>query len=323
MAYIAFFDMLGTRSSASMGEKEYEYAIYDFHKAIQEVNNGIINSEIYAYSDNAYVQIETLNDAISFFRRLRKRLLFKHRYFSAALDEGTLNAKLSNFGKSSSSMIFTSPETIKVYLAQSRFSGIGITLSETVINNLKNLDDLERSFCFSIFQPKPEQNVIEQFDNLFDIAYDPVGLDELRYVIADYVTTSVMNKRAGRYYITPIISMIKCLDKNTIMEDLENLVLLITFQSLPFAFKSEGTDKSYPILFVFSLIEAVLTVGENDLSVDSTDICEQIIRRCRITSEVMIGKLSAMPVGVISNTHKRKFMQILFSMERDKQGSDF
>lgn len=319
MAYIAFFDMVGTRSSASIAEKEYEEAINDFHNAITEVYNSIENSHIYVYSDNAYVQIESLKDTISFFRRLRKLLMFKHRYFSAAVEEGSLNAKLSQFGASDGySMIFTSPETIKVYLAQNKFSGIGISLSNKVVKLLSDSEELGKSFCSSVFQHKMEPNSSRHYAGIFDVAYDSVGVDELKYVIADYVSTSIMNKSAGRYYITPIISMIKCLDKDTILKEMHNLVKIITFHNLPSAFRSEGTDDQHSILFIYALIETILTLGESDLSIASNAICEQIIKSSQINSDSLIRQLSMVPIDIISGLHKKAFMQIMFSMESEK-----
>lgn len=151
MPYIAFLDLTGTRASASISNDEYTDVIKDFHYSLKHAGS-LCECNIYGYSDNAYIEIKELDDMIMFFRVLRKRLMQKHRYFSAAVDSGSLNADRLPIGKNKGfSMMFTAPKVINLYLKQSRFSGIGISLSERVVEEL-NSDKRDGSFCSSVFQ---------------------------------------------------------------------------------------------------------------------------------------------------------------------------
>ena len=129
MSYIAFLDMLGTRASATVSTSEYKHAIKAFHKAMNHAASFCKSDcKIYGYSDNAYIETETLNDIIVFFRELRQLLLEKHLYFSAAIEPGSLSTDDSflKTDKQGCSMVFTTTDAVNVYLSQCKFSGIGI-----------------------------------------------------------------------------------------------------------------------------------------------------------------------------------------------------
>lgn len=92
MPYIAFLDMIGTRASALISNEEYTSAIDDFSNALKQVGDKC-KCKIFGYSDNAYVEIEDIHEVIKFFRYLREILMNQHRYFTAAVDTGTLQAQ--------------------------------------------------------------------------------------------------------------------------------------------------------------------------------------------------------------------------------------
>lgn len=317
MPYIAFIDMLGTRASALISSEEYTGAINDFNNSLEQVGF-LYQCTIYGYSDNAYVEIKNLTDMIKFFRILRDNLMNKHRYFTAAVDSGSLNADRVTLGKDKGfSMKFTAPATVDIYMKQCHFSGIGISLSKGVIEDLQQ-NNLQTAFCQTIFQQYPITDNEARIVPIFDLSYDPVILEKLEYIIADYLMTAATNERAGRYYITPIISMIKNLDKTVLLNRLDNLIALISLHNVPIAFKSLQNNKKYAQFFMFALIEFTLSLREQDKAIDAIKICEHIIREYGIDYCELVKILPTISTGIISNANKRLFLNILYNMEPAK-----
>lgn len=314
MSYIAFLDMIGTRTSALISSDEYTSAINDFNTSLNQVGS-LCQCTIYGYSDNAYVEIEKITDLVSFFRLLRDNLINKHRYFTAAVDRGSLMAERFPLGnKNSFSMKFTAPSTVDIYTKQCQFSGIGISLSENVIEDLRK-NDMNVDFCQSIYQKSSIMNNDLDIVSIYDLSYSPVILEKLEYIIADYLLTAATSERAGRYYITPIVSMVKCLDKNVLMDRLDALIALLSFRDVPEGFKSLPANNKYSQYFMFALIEYVLSLREQDKSIDATKICEKIIIGYNIEHSKLVTLLPTIPTAVISNMNKRNFLSILYNMK--------
>ena len=316
MPYIAFIDMIGTRASAMISNQEYTDAINDFTNSLKQVSS-ICQCIIYGYSDNAYIQIESLCDLVKFFRLLRDTLMNKHRYFTAAVDYGSLKAKRVPLDKRKGfSMSFTEPATVDIYMQQCHFSGIGVSLSAKVISDLIE-QEMQNTFCSSIYQQPPINDCEGNIVSIYDLSYNPVILEKLKYIISDYLLTVATNSRAGRYYITPIISMIKCLDKNIIIKDLDKLIELLSFHAVPIAFRSIANNDKYSLFFLFALVEYVLSLREIDSSIDATEICQQIIKGYKIDHKILVNTLPVISTAVIANTHKRSFLNILYNMKQD------
>lgn len=317
MSYIAFLDMVGTRASALISSEEYTSAINDFNNSIKQVG-ALCQCTIYGYSDNAYAEIEKLSDMISFFRTLRDSLMNKHRYFTAAVDSGSLMAERVPLGKDKGfSMKFTAPSTVDIYMKQCHFSGIGISLSQSVVKDLQQ-KGMQTAFCQSIFQQYPITDNEAGIVPVFDLSYQPVILEKLEYIIADYLMTAATNERAGRYYITPAISMIKCLNKSVLLKSLEDIISLLSFEVVPTAFKSLPHNEKYSQYFMFALIEYVLSLREQDKSIDAIEICEEIIRRYGIECSKLVQVLPTISTAVISSINKRKFLNILYNIKPAK-----
>ena len=308
--------MIGTRASAMISNEEYTDAINDFTNSLKQVSS-ICQCTIYGYSDNAYIQIENLTDLIKFFRLLRDNLINKHRYFTAAVDYGSLNADRVSLDKNKSfSMKFTAPSTVDIYMQQCQFSGIGVSLSKKVVDDLieQNRQD---AFCMSIYKQRPTADDDSNVTAIYDLSYEPVILEKLKYIIADYLLTAATNERAGRYYITPIISMIKCLDKSTLVNDLDKAISLLSFQAIPKAFQSLNHNREYSLFFMFALIEFTLSLRERDKSINAKKICEQIIKGYNIDYSLLVETLPSIPTAVISSANKRNFLNILYNMKQE------
>lgn len=324
MSYIAFLDLLGTRESALIGTDSYSKRIKDFHFLMRETANCCKNGcRIYGYSDNAYIEIESLDDTIVFFQSLRKILMDNHMYFNAAIERGCLginndiiiqedqkgNNKVSRYA-----MIFTSPEAIDVYLAQCHFYGIGISLSSLVCEDL--IRNNKGDFCQkSLFQSDIKNDCYESVD---DLSYEFVTLERLKYVISDYVSTAILNPKASRYYITPILSMIKSLDQRCFLDQSFEMTLnQLLLKTVPNEFSSYFKD-SYIQLIVFSILDYVLSLEEENYTINTVKICSAIINLLSYQNTI----LETLPIvnsAIISNKHKHQILKILYSIESNSK----
>lgn len=312
MPYIAFVGMIGTRASALASNQEYTDAINDFNNSLKQVSS-ICQCTIYGYSDNAYIQIENLSDMISFFRILRATLMNKHRYFVATVDTGSLKSERVPLEKHKGfSMKFTDPTTVDIYMQQCQFSGIGIYLSKSVVDNLKE-QNIQDTYCQSVFQRRLGAN--NEIVPFYDLSYNSLIFENLEYIISDYLITSTTDERAGRYYITPVISMIKSLDKEALVEDIDKLISLLSFQVIPDAFRSLPNNEEYSLFFMFALIECILSLREQDKSIDATKICERIIKGYNVNNRRLVEGISSISTAIITNINKRKFINILYNMK--------
>ena len=313
MSYITFIDMIGTRASAMLNNQEYTDAINDFNNSLRQVSYAC-KCKVYGYSDNAYAEIDNLTDMITFFRILRDNLMKNHRYFTAAVDQGSLHAEQVRLNNNSFSMKFTAPSTTDIYIKQCQYSGIGILLSNEVVEDMRK-QKMESDFCQSIFQKHSVHEKEAEFVSVFDISYKNVILEKIEYLISDYLITAATNDRASRYYITPIISMIKCLNKDIITNELTSLISLLSFKNIPDAFEKLPRNKEYSLFFMFALIDFILSLRETNKSIDAIKNCEQVIKEYNISYPELIKKLPSISTAVISNINKRHFLNILYNIK--------
>lgn len=324
--------MIGTRSTAMISGEEYTSAIDDFNRILKQVAESC-SCTVYGYSDNAYAEINSVEDVFKFFCTLRDQLMENHRYFTAVVDRGTLNAEMitikgsaTSYRKSqdSFSMKFVSPQAIDIYLKQCDFTGIGISLSQNVIHDMIKNQKNQKLFCQSIYQKKTETTSNQNLTivPIFDIAYSDVCIEKIEYIISDYLIASATNFQAGRYYITPIISMIKCLPQRIIECELKKIVSLISLSDIPEVFKSLPYQREHSLYFILALIDHVLSLRDTDLLFDSRRICECIINLYNNISSDTIEQLSTIPSAIISNKNKRMFLSFLYNQEYRKNTNE-
>ena len=323
MPYIAFLDLVGTKSSALTSNLEYKEAITDFNTTLKMLSDNYNQCQIYGYSDNAYIQFENLKDIISFLEALRKNLLLRHRYFSAAVDVGNLKPALVSFRNpkkkvSGTSIMFTETCTIGIYLAQCNFSGIGFNLSKQVVEELKEME-MDKYFRYSVYQTSYDKNICKNLCPVIDIAYNLVTKDDLSLIISDCIATAILNKRAARYYITPIITMIKCLNLKELIDDTNSIIELITFQRFPKALNQE-IDQTYSLFFLCALIDYSLSI--DNPHIDTNGLCTKIVQNNCISTSLIVENISSVPVEIISKKNKMELIKILFETENNLKSQE-
>lgn len=310
MSYVSFLDMVGTRSNALISNEEYTRSIKDLHETMKAVATSLDGCKVYGYSDNAYIEVDNLGNMVLFLKNLRKHLMDKHRFFNAAVGKGELKQKIITIpANKGSSMSFTSPATVNIYMEQSKFTGIGVSLSQEVIDDL-NKAQMTNSYCCSVYKEK-EGDV---FYSIYDLSYDPIGIEELNYMLSEYALTTIMSRRAGRYYVTPIVSMIRSLDLDTLKTQTDELIDTIMMKRISAALDTECI-KEYSLLFLYALLGYTLSVEKSKGHlINSQRIFKCIIDMCGVEHHTITDNLSKAPIGIISNYEKKKLVQYMFAM---------
>lgn len=317
MPYVGFLDMLGTRAKAALGEADYTNAVNFFNEKLS-VYSDIYNAKVYAYSDNAYVQFDNLDNMINFFRELRNTLMLNHYYFCAAVEKGTLSSHTEPFISKDNyhSMKFTSDAAVKVYRLQWQCTGIGTFLSNSIAESFKGISN--GSFCKSICLKNELMDGEYTLMPVYDISYQGVSVPKLKLLLSDYLITAATNPRAGRYYISAAVSMIKSIDLFNFQDDttLHQMIQVLSFQTIPKCFQNIPHNKTYTLYFLFALIERVLSTIDSDYypDINTWETCETIIKEFGIEHDKLIAKLSKSPSAILSEKNKQAFLSILFNI---------
>lgn len=218
MQYIAFMDLLGIKSIAVYSPSDYHKKITIFQKIIEEQSKIILNNQhtLIAFSDCAYLQSNDLLNLINFFNRLRQELNERDIFFNAAIQKGDLQINISNQDHERNQFImFESKETVEVYSRQVKFTGIGINVDD--VKNDKSIEHLIVKSCYNERSEKPEQQ-FKIYKEYYDIIY-PKESCNIDYIFRKLVETFNLDKRASRYYLSGIITLIR--STKTIEELLE------------------------------------------------------------------------------------------------------
>lgn len=322
MEYIAFFDMLGTRLSASMGNDAYSKKLKAFRRSIEQASKQSKSCEIYAYSDNAYIQFEDSESMLNFFRALRDMMMTMGHYFSAAVGIGTLNSH-SNDTKDSieyhlgsckgNSMMFVSPDAVNVYALQSQFCGIGICLSHDAVDQLR-LEGKENAFCETIYKTEDRDDSSKStIVKAYDITYSNVPVSLIRAIISDYLIASMTSERSGRYYITAIISMIRSMKQTTLLRNLKEIsaqLSLKPYQNL-FKLKRISSDR---VLYLFSLLDRILQLCEINPEMNKYELCNTIIISSNLSIQDYMDNIPKISDEIMSLKRKRELISILFEL---------
>lgn len=317
MGYIAFFDMLGTRAAALTSRDTYSNAIDTFHSAVIEVSKNKA-CRIYGYSDNAYMEFKNIDEMFSFFDELRERLIKEHLYFTAAVVKGSLNANTKSYEKGDI-MQFTSPEAIKAYSLQSSFHGIGVALSDDVVKDVQEAEkrkNLNYTYCKSAFVYQDGNGVENvKLQAFYDISYQNPSTYFMRLIVSDYLMASLTSERAGRYYMTPLLSMIQCLEPSEIEKEHKELCEIITLSEYRglFDFRRIESDR---MVLTFFFLGKIMNMTEIELD-EKKDIFCEIMESARLSNEEMMKQLHVVPLEVLNMKQKKEAAIMLAEIFRE------
>ena len=220
MAYISFLDLLGTKNLMESDTDEYAKTVAEFNAILENVcGNG---SWIYAFSDCAYLENETLEKLLDTLDYLRDALMEKGRFFTAAVTQGALEASVlgSNFESKVKGFAFGAASISRVYVLQSSMKGIGIQIDRALYDGLakeksKLIDRITCNYCIPVITDKPDAMVpVEMFYDLLLCPSQIVNQNEatingyFSYIIEQYIKSNIRSQRYGRYYLSPMINLL-------------------------------------------------------------------------------------------------------------------
>ena len=216
MSYIAYLDLLGIKDLAISLHKKYNLLIKEFQEIIRNGVNNIFGEEkqLVVFSDCLYLENNNLDKILKFLQEIREKLFAKQLFFNCAIIEGTLGINAvskDNF----TSIYLESADIVKVFSAQSRFTGIGINVD---LKNAKNKLLFKSVYCVEY-----NNNDDMKFKEYIDIKYKNITMETIVCLLQNYVKTLTYNFRAARYYYSAIIGVINQLEEEQIRQFLERL----------------------------------------------------------------------------------------------------
>ena len=70
--------------------------------------------------------------------------------------------------------------------------------------------------------------------------------------------------------------------------------------------------------FILALVDSVISMREKNPMIDSTKVCEYIISRYKNQEFKFINSLPNILESVISCSHKRDFLRIIYNIKKEK-----
>lgn len=221
MPYIAYFDLLGTKELCDNSDGYFENMNKFYEIVIHKSEVFDTYGKVGVFSDCAYVESNDLQLMLDFLSRTFEELLVNGIFMSCALQEGTLRIVFNNGADPErlSAIKFDSPDIAKLYLAQSKFKGIGIHIDP-------NLEEKVRKAGYNVtkcvFIDRVERHNSIEF---IPVVYTDLMLLESRYgeksiaqtaerVYRSMYSAYVKSPRYGAYYISVLSNMIRSYCKN-------------------------------------------------------------------------------------------------------------
>lgn len=191
--YIAYLDLLGIKDVAKYDDKGYFMAMTTFRNSL--IKTALIfdeekyssNSNIYFFSDCAFVESDSFETIADYFIFLRRTLTKEKLFFSAAITVGNLQAHnvCRNMDSSNYSTIecdtiektknyvngvlFELSDVSEVYVLQNSLKGIGIFLSKKIFLKLKVDIRLELRNSYSeITEEELAKKVDEKYNQIYN-----------------------------------------------------------------------------------------------------------------------------------------------------------
>lgn len=214
MAFIAFFDLLGTRGFCDNPDVYYNN-ILCFNKAVIQTSSLLIGyGKVGVFSDSAYAGSSSLEHMLKFLVSLRKRLMAEGLFFNAVLKRGELDFEAIK-GSNVFGVAFENSEIAGLYIAQTSFKGVGILIDDSITDDEIRKHGYEVNRCIYVERGRQGSS-----DEWFPVSYRDISLQEslpeerqqntfleifLRVFYASYVKTP----KYGAYYISLFSNFIR------------------------------------------------------------------------------------------------------------------
>lgn len=254
-SYIDFMDLLGIKSIASFDYESYFNCVIEFQRCLSrciENNNDRQRKciEVHIFSDCAYLESKDFRSLCSFLRNLRFQLLLQGIFFNAAITEGSLGHKFVRNNTLNGS-IFQNKDTVKVCTMQTKFGGAGIYI-DSLIEDIKRYESEITASCFCVWDDSKKD--YSKFVSFYDVRYKSNCVENLFYIIRNFIKTVYTDKRAARYYFA---AMKTCVTQMK-LEEIEDFVNgLIVYKLQKFILESLEP-------FYYILVDHIYTIFQKD-----------------------------------------------------------
>lgn len=314
--YMAYFDLLGTKSVAS-SEDYYFESINIFRKRLidniiylQSYNN-LYNVSF--FSDCCYVESKELSCLLQYLENLRNDLIAKHLFFNCAIIKTDYNDNFSSFesterGESDKRIVgtlFSDSVISNVYNAQNRFKGVGVWIEPRIIKEDILVDNnLKKVITNSFYVDDLDQNmhISEYYDIKLNLNGSPIEKDCLNSIIKSYFFACCETPRAGRYYSSLLITIINS-DDNEIHWNIKQKCFENTSYIIELIYKILRDPMQYKILtgFVYVAFAFINRIYNSDLdNVAKAEITNKFLEENAIGNSFLTD-MNHIPVDLLKS----------------------
>ena len=220
MSYISYFDLLGTRGFCENSQLYFQN-ITTFHEVLSQLSPLLRKGNVGLFSDCAYAQSSNLIELITFLVQVRDRLMSCGLYFNAVVKEGDLG--ISNVkgteARHTLGVVFTNSSIADLYITQSKFKGIGISVDEKIIEDIMLDGRIKINRCIFLDKVSDSNNMIVKPLMYYDVAFNfEHHLKEIEYFLKifyrDFYSAYVKSPRFGKYYVSAICNLLRSCNCN-------------------------------------------------------------------------------------------------------------
>lgn len=345
---ISFIDLLGTKAIAIVDPICYRETLQKFKEILfanaKRINDGygkIIKCRM--FSDCAYLEFPSEEIAIDFYREVRNRLILSSCFFQASLTRGSLEISdeslrpedTSSESKGASlqeirSVLFLNEDAITAYTCQAIFKGIGVNVSDDIASSCP---DVVVASCYEAGEEDSPK--LEAF---FDLRYsneqifssnDTQCFVLLNNILEAYSMAFYGNRRAARYYLAPMKSIIDSLAfEDLIVKSRKEDGLALRIGAIPkLVFGKQDGHQLYSgrdyrvfhLIMINRLIDVTMeryAGGEDDNGIEDPDemiadmlngITDSSNRRFLLEENMDLNGIDS---RIISDANKRKLLTI-------------
>lgn len=327
MSYIAYLDLLGTKSFCEE-EKLYYENIKIFCDSVNTLSP-IFESDgkIGIFSDCIYIECSHLDKILDFLTRLRRMLMGNNLFFNAALSNGTLGVEsIESLSKTNMFGVrFTNKEIASIYCKQVAFRGVGIWVDPKIVEKVNSQTPYRT--VLSIFYSKEENNGSTSFTptQYYDIPLFPENStssisfsddrkqEVLSIILKTLYTSHCKSPKFSSYYVSLIVNIIRCCDMNCISwnQSTKSIDNFPIEAEIIFKFLMECDKKLDTLIGLDSICLALLDSIYNSkalINYDKADITEFFINNFSCLNKKYKYSLDKVPKEPFTKENRRSFI---------------
>lgn len=214
----AFIDLVGTRELAKEDQRQYYEALEKFRQLLADYCHTLegSKSEIYVFSDSAFMQADNFKFMCKFLCVLRTQLLVEGLYFKASVGPGSLEAREARV----LDLVPVPPENLHghsfgenaaaLFSAQERLKGIGVWVDMSLARF-----DKENALTYSCFLPQINVQKAEAYLDIKLLAED-LNDANLDRILRIFFKSKTKSKKVGRFYVSLLVLWIQSIDTSSL-----------------------------------------------------------------------------------------------------------